>query len=131
MSFGGLAIGAVAFGGCSIGLLAIAGLSMGVWAAGGAAAFGYLAIGGAFALAWKAACASTAIAHHYAIGPGLALAQNANDAFAQAFVRSHALFRLSDPRIFSLVVGLCWLPMLVVIWQSLRIRRRLRDDESW
>lgn len=130
LSFGGIAIGAVAFGGLGLGVLALAGLAIGFWAAGGAAAFGYLALSGACAIGWMGACGSAAIAYHYAVGSGYALAPYANNATAKAFVETHAFYLLAKPKVFSTVVGLCWLPVLLLIWQSFRRRKKLREGAA-
>jgi len=130
-AFGGLAIGAFAFGGLGLGLLCVGGIAIGYFAAGGAAGIGWMSLSGACAIAWKAACgASAAMAREYAVGPTFAAADHANDAAAKAFVHHQIFFKLADPKAFSTVIGLCWLPIILVIWQSMLIRKRLRDGST-
>ena len=123
VSVGGAAVGLVAIGGTGLGLLSFAGMAMGVWATGGAAV-GYLAFGGC-AMGWLAASGGSAVAHGYAVG-GAAFAQHANDAAARAFMQNSLSFfyakALMDHALFLL-----WLPMGLLVWQLLRMRRKQAD----
>jgi hypothetical protein len=130
ISFGGIAIGVVAFGGLGFGVLALAGLAAGIWAAGGAAAFGCFAVSGGCAIAWTGAQGAAAIAHDFARGSAMAMAQHANDATAETFLADQRFFAMSNPKVFTAVMGLCWLPMLFLLWQTRRAMKALRAKAS-
>lgn len=130
IAFGGVAVGVISFGGLGIGLLSIAGVAFGGWAAGGAAAVGYYAISGACAIGWMAAHGTAAFAHYFASGNAPVIAQHANDEAAKIFIQSRGFFALANPKTFSTVTGLCWLPMLLVIWQGFRTRKALREKAA-
>jgi hypothetical protein len=126
ISIGGVSVGIASFGGIAGGVLAGGGLAIGLWAVGGAA-LGYLASGGV-AMAWHAAQGGLAIAHDFAQG-GVAHAAHANDAFARAFFESHSFFQYAGDamRGGSWVALLCWLPMILILWHTVRIRRAQRQ----
>jgi hypothetical protein len=89
----------------------------------GGFASGYMAVGGC-ALGWEAAQGGLAIAHELAQG-GLALGAHANDSVAKAYFAHPAL--LFNKQLFDTVMILCWLPLLLPIWQYFRSRQRRRD----
>jgi len=122
VSIGGAVVGLVAIGGGALGLLSIAGVAVGVWANGGAA-LGYLASGGG-AMGWLAAHGGAAVAHSFAVG-GSAVAEHANDAAARAFIRGNVFFQYSE-RFMRHGELLIWLPMTLVVWQLLSLRRTRR-----
>ena len=126
ISMGGFAVGLVAMGGGAMGLLSCAGLALGGWAVGGGAA-GYDAFAGG-ALGWRAAMGGMAVAREFAVG-GAAFAQHANDAIARAFMQNSLFFPHAEAfmRHASLLI---WLPMLLVVWQAMRVRRRLQAQAS-
>jgi RNA polymerase sigma factor (sigma-70 family) len=126
ISFGGCAVGLVSCGGVGLGLISIAGFAVGGWAMGGAAV-GYLA-GGGCALGWLAAKGGMAVAHTYAIG-GSAHALNFNDDVARTFM-AQSPFLSHDDWFLSNVALLAWLPMLLVFWQFLRIRKARRTQSQ-
>jgi len=132
LAVGGLAVGPVSFGGASLGLLsvggaaagvcALGGLGVGLWAVGGVAV-GYLATGGC-ALAWEAAQGGLAVARGFALG-GAAFAAHVNDAAAQDFMTHNVFMRIAMKGMRqSWILNLVWLPMLLVIWQAMRLRNR-------
>jgi RNA polymerase sigma factor (sigma-70 family) len=123
VSIGGAAVGLVAIGGGALGLLSIAGVAVGIWANGGAA-LGYLASGGG-ALGWLAADGGAAVAHSFAVG-GSAAAEHANDEVARAFIQHSAFFQYSD-RFMRHAQLLIWLPMTLIVWQLLSLRRTPRQ----
>lgn len=121
ISLGGGAVGLLALGGAGIGLFSLSGMAIGVWAIGGVAV-GYLACGGA-AMGWLAAAGGSAVARGYAIG-GMAAASHANDSIAREFIRTDAFLGGAQAMLqsgwFQVV---CWLPMLLVVWQIWRMRK--------
>jgi RNA polymerase sigma factor (sigma-70 family) len=125
ISFGGIAVGLVTLGGIAMGLLSFGGFSLGPWAIGGMATGGQ-AFGGC-AIAWWAAQGGVAVAHGFAIG-GVALAQHANDAAAEAFIRDAAFFQhaLAVMR-YAQWLNLLWLlPLALWWWQRKNNRKPLR-----
>ena len=123
ISIGGAAVGLVAIGGGALGLLSFAGVAMGFWANGGAA-LGYLASGGG-AMGWLAAHGGAAVAHSFAVG-GSAAAEHANDEAARAFMQHNVFFQYSE-RFMRHAELLIWLPMTLVVWQLLSLRRTRRQ----
>jgi len=123
ISIGGAAVGLLAIGGGALGLLSIAGVAVGIWANGGAA-LGYLASGGG-AMGWLAAHGGAAVAHSFAVG-GNAVAQHANDEAARAFMQHNVFFQYSA-RFMRHAELLIWLPMTLVVWQILSLRRTRRQ----
>jgi len=123
ISIGGAAMGLLAIGGGALGLLSFAGVAVGFWANGGAA-LGYLASGGG-AMGWLAAHGSAAVAHSFAVG-GSAVAEHANDAAARAFVQQNVFFQYSA-HFMRHAELLIWLPMTLVVWQLLSLRRAGRQ----
>ena len=121
ISVGGAAIGLVAIGGACLGLLAIGGFALGGLALGGGAV-GVVA-GGGVATAWLGAEGGLAVAREFAIG-GQALARHANDAVAREFFAQYPWMDLSQARDRNGWVKLCWLLILLVVWQSMQARRR-------
>ena len=120
-SLGGFALGIVPIGGVAVGLLALGGIGLAIWSVGGVGV-GYLSVGG-FALGWKGAFGGLAVAREVAVG-GAAYAEHANDAVAKTFLAndlflSHAMDGLSGAWWMNLV----WLPFLLVIWKSMRLRK--------
>jgi hypothetical protein len=86
---------------------------------------GYLASGGC-ALGWLGAVGGGAVAQVYAVG-GAALGQHANDAAAVAFAQQNTFLRLAQDTLQGgWLMVLCWWPMMLVLWQVLRLRRRGR-----
>ncbi len=135
-AFGGFAVGAVSVGGVAVGLLAIGGGTLGVlsfggvalggWAVGGVAV-GYMAAGGS-ALGWLAASGGAAVAHDFAIG-GTAFAEHANDAAARAFAGDRVFFRFAT-WLVRYAIALIWLPMALVVWQLITLRRNRQLCDS-
>lgn len=124
ISMGGAAVGLVSMGGAGLGVLSMAGLAMGYWAAGGVAV-GYLAIGGC-ALGWQGALGGLAWAHEFALG-GAAVAAHANDPAARTFLENHGFMSAAQSILRSgWISSLSWLPILLVVWMALRMRRRLQ-----
>jgi RNA polymerase sigma factor (sigma-70 family) len=120
VSVGGFALGLLAIGGFGLGLLSVAGFALGLWAVGGAAV-GYLASGG-FALGWLAANGGAAVAHDFAVG-GTTFARHANDEVARAFLKNNAFF-IYGAMLMQRATLLIWLPVVLVIWQMLLLRRQ-------
>jgi len=127
ISFGGAAVGLVAIGGACFGLLAIGGFALGGLAMGGGA-IGIVAAGGA-ATAWIGAEGGLAVAREFALG-GQALAQHANDAAAREFFAQYPWMDMTKAGNRSWFVTLCWLPMLLVIWQGVKARRKRKGPAS-
>jgi RNA polymerase sigma factor (sigma-70 family) len=123
IGIGGAALGLVGFGGVAVGGLTFAGLAIGYWAIGGCAV-GYLAYGGS-ALAWHAAMGGAAVAREFALG-GAAFAPHANDAVAMNAIRALPFFQNAKFIMANLSL-LAWLPMGVLIWQGLRMRKMQRQ----
>ena len=119
ISTGGVAVGLVAIGGVALGVLSFAGMAFGVWAVGGGAV-GYMATGGS-AFAWLAADGGAAVAHDFALG-GAAFAQHANDAAAKAFAEQSTFLRFAG-WLSKHATMLIWLPMALVVWQLIALRR--------
>jgi len=129
ISLGGASVGLVALGGAGLGFVSIAGLAVGAYAAGGAA-IGYVACGGA-ALAWHLAEGGMAVAHDYALG-GAVQARHANDALAHSVGDGLPLLRRALRSIlsqsgFGWFQTICWSPILLLIWQSKRTLRAMRE----
>lgn len=124
ISMGGAAVGLIAMGGVSAGILALGGVALGGLALGGGA-IGIVAAGGV-ATAWLGAEGGLAIAREFALG-GAALARHANDADARAFFAQYPWMDLTRATNRNWFVTLCWLPMLLVAWQALRMRKRRRQ----
>ncbi len=122
ISMGGIAVGLLSFGGAALGVCSLAGLALGYWALGGLAVGGFAT--GGVALAWQAAVGGAAVAREFAVG-GLAHAAHANNALARAFADEHSFFRVARAVMRSNWFWLsCWAPMLLVLWQSLRLQRQ-------
>ena len=120
ISFGGVAVGLFAMGGFALGTMTFGGFSMGWWALGGMAV-GWQAYGGG-ALAWSAAQGGMAVAHDFALG-GVALAQHANDAVAEAFFKQSDFFRNAQAVLrHSQWLYLLFLVPLALWWRSRRAR---------
>ena len=102
--------------------MTFAGLAIGYWAIGGCAV-GYLAYGGS-ALAWHAAVGGAAVAREFGLG-GAAFAPHANDPVAMEAIRAMPFFQNARFIMANLSV-LAWLPMGVLIWQWLQIRKMQR-----
>ena len=83
-----MAFGGVAVGGLGLGVISFAGVSLGGYAIGGLAA-GFLAMGG-LAIGWECALGGAAFAKEYAIG-GYAIAEHANDAEAQEYLKTNVV----------------------------------------
>jgi hypothetical protein len=126
ISIGGVALGAISLGGLALGLSGCGGVGIGGWAMGGLA-LGYMA-SGSCAIAWLAAQGAGAMAHGFATG-GIALAHHANDAAAREFIAGNNFFSRADGFTksgwFALI---CFSPMGLMLWQTIRLRRRLRRD---
>jgi len=120
ISMGGAAVGVIAIGGVSVGLLAVGGFALGGLAMGGGA-IGITAAGGV-ATAWTGAQGGLAVAREFALG-GQALAHHANDAVAREYFGQFPWMDMSKAGNRSWWVTLCWLPMLVVVWQGVRVRK--------
>lgn len=125
VSVGGAAFGLVGIGGVALGLFAFAGCGIGYWAMGGCA-LGYLAFGGS-ALGWHAAMGGAAVAHDFALG-GAAFAPHANDAVASATVQNMGFFQ-NAKLIMANASLLIWLPVVMLIWQALRVQKRSAQSE--
>ena len=122
---GGFSIGLVALGGAALGALSYGGLAVGLWAATGGLAIGYLAHGGC-ALAWHAASGGMAVAHDFAIG-GSTHAAHANDALAKEAIGGIPFFRLAEAFMRQpILINLVWLPLILMLVQARRARRKLR-----
>ena len=126
ISVGGAAFGLVGIGGVALGLFAFAGCGIGYWAMGGCA-LGYLAFGGS-ALAWHAAIGGAAVAREFALG-GAAFAPHANDAIASAAVHDIGFFQ-NAKLIMANASLLIWLPVVMLIWQALRVQKRIAQREQ-
>jgi hypothetical protein len=123
VSVGGVALGAVTLGGLALGVIGCGGVGIGVWALGGLA-MGYMA-SGSCAIAWLAAQGAGALAHEFAAG-GVALAEHANDEAAREFIANASFFSRADWFMKSgLFALLCFSPMGLMLWQTIRLRRRL------
>lgn len=124
ISIGGVALGGLTLGGLGLGLVGCGGVGIGFWAMGGLA-LGYVA-SGSCAVAWLAAQGAGAIAHGFAVG-GVAVAQHANDAAAREFIASNSFFSRAELFMKSgLFALLCFSPMGLMLWQTLRLRSRIR-----
>jgi hypothetical protein len=110
----------LAIGGGAVGLFSFAGMAIGIWALGGAA-IGYAASGGG-AAAWLAATGGCAIARDFALG-GLGGAAHFNDQAARAFVAQDFFFR-HVASLMQQAMFLVWLPLGLVLWQMLRVRKQ-------
>jgi hypothetical protein len=126
VSVGGFAVGLLAIGGFGLGLLSMAGFALGVCALGGGAV-GYLASGG-FALGWLAAYGGSAVAHDFAVG-GTTFARHANDELARAFLQNNAFF-IHGSMLMKRAMLLIWLPVVLLIWQILLIKRQPDSAQS-
>lgn len=135
-AFGGISIGGLSFGGLSLGLISIGGLAVGGaalgggalgWLAAGGLAVGYYAVGGA-ALAWKAAIGGFAAAHHFAVG-GQAIATFANDQTAREAISKLTLMTTLESwmKPQGLIASLVWLPVTLVIVQSIMVFRKKKQ----
>jgi hypothetical protein len=123
LAVGGVAVGGISLGGFGIGILAVGGMAAGVFAVGGLA-FGGVAVGGA-ALAWWAASGGLAVARDFAMG-GIAAAQHANDAAAQALVVQHPFFRVSR----RVLEHSRWLVLLALLPVVMILLRRVRGARA-
>jgi predicted Zn-dependent peptidase len=123
ISMGGVAVGLIAIGGASVGLLAVGGFALGGLAMGGGA-IGIVAAGGV-ATGLIGAEGGLAVAREFALG-GKALAQHANDPAAREYFGQFPWMDLTKAGNRSWFLTLCWLPMLLVIWQGVRARKRSR-----
>lgn len=130
---GGLSVGLISLGGVAAGIFSVGGLSVGALAVGGCAVghhvlaglgFGMVGFGGLI-VAWKMAVGGLAISHEIALG-GMALAQHANDTLARAAVESNA-FMQKGKWIAANGNAIVWLPILLVVWQGLQMRRKKRS----
>jgi hypothetical protein len=65
------------------------------------------------------------VAHSFAVG-GSAVAEHANDAAARAFVQQNVFFQYSA-HFMRHAELLIWLPMTLVVWQLLSLRRAGRQ----
>jgi len=126
ISTGGLSLGVIAAGGLAAGAIAWGGLAFGLWAVGGLAV-GRLAFGG-IAFAWHAALGGLSMAHDFALGDQ-ALAAHANDEAARIALRSLRFFQHAQESMLWVPV-ICWLPMLVVLWQGKRALRIVRENSE-
>jgi hypothetical protein len=125
ISLGGVALGGFTLGGLGLGLVGCGGVGIGFWAMGGLA-LGYVA-SGTCAVAWLAAQGAGAIAHGFAVG-GVAVAQHANDTAAREFIASASFFSRADWFMKSgLFALLCFSPMALMLWQTIRLRKRMRQ----
>jgi hypothetical protein len=125
LSFGGLAAGLVPFGGLAVGLAPLGAFSFGAWAMGGFVV-GWQAFGGC-ALAWSAAQGGVAVAHDFALA-GVALAQSANDAAAEVFIRNSAFFQRAMAAVpYAYWLYLVWLLPLALWWRTRRMASRCRS----
>jgi hypothetical protein len=124
ISVGGVALGGLTLGGLGLGLVGCGGVGVGFWAMGGLA-LGYVA-SGSCAVAWLAAQGAGAIAHGFAVG-GIAFAEHANDAAARELIASTSFFSRAEwfqkSGLFAL---LCFSPMGLMLWQMIRLRKRVR-----
>jgi len=120
ISLGGVAVGIVALGGAAVGLFSFAGVAVGLWALGGAAV-GYAAYGGG-AVAWQAAQGGYAIAREFALGSTV-FAHHANDEAARLFFQNNNFFA-QGARLMQHAMFVIWLPVALIFWQVLRVRRR-------
>ena len=120
ISLGGFAIGLLALGGAAVGLLSFAGIAIGIGAMGGAAV-GYAAYGGG-AVAWMAAQGGYAVAHEFALGD-TALALHPNDELARLFFHNNGFFA-QVAKLMQHAMLVIWLPVSLVFWQALRVRRQ-------
>jgi hypothetical protein len=127
ISFGGVAVGLIAVGGACAGLLAIGGFALGGLALGGGAV-GFVAAGGV-ATAGLGAQGGLAAAREFAL-VGQALAQHANDAVAREYFAQYRWMDMSKAGTRTWFTILCWLLMLLLVWQGLRARRKRRQAES-
>jgi hypothetical protein len=126
ISCGGCSIGLLAFGGSAVGLLTFGGFSLGMWAMGGQA-IGLLAFGGC-AIGWSAAEGGAAVARDYALG-GIALANQANNAVAAAFIHNHSFFQNAEAAMhYFFWLNLLWIVPLVVWWRM--VARRAKQLSS-
>ena len=119
VSIGGMAVGPIAIGGIGIGGAVVAGMAIGGAALGGMA-LGYIALGGT-CIGWLAARGGLSIAHDYAQGR-IAMAPHANDSIATAFFANHDVFAWAD-WITGHAIHLVWIPVLIIGWQILSVRR--------
>jgi hypothetical protein len=134
LAAGGIAVGGISLGGASVGLISVGGASLGLFALGGfalggialgGAAIGVLATGG-MAIGLIGAAGGMAVARDFALG-GLALARQANDAGAREFFSHYGWMDLTRAR-NHWWMNLCWLPMLLVVWQGVQARRCKRNS---
>ena len=126
VSVGGVAVGLLAIGGCTLGVFSFGGVALGGWAVGGVA-LGYMAAG-AGAVGWLAASGGAAVAHDFAIG-GTAFAHHANDAAARAFAGDSLFLRVAT-WLVRYAISLIGLPMALVVWQLITLRRNRQSSES-
>lgn len=119
MSLGGCSVGLISLGGVAIGALSMGGFAIGAWAIGGAA-LGWLACGGC-AVAWEAAKGGMAAAHWFSVG-GSSHAIHANDDLANEFMNQNYFMSHGDLWLSNSVL-VCWLPLVMVVWQAMRIRK--------
>ena len=128
ISFGGFAVGLLTLGGFAVGLVPFGGFSFGPWAIGGMAV-GLQAFGGC-AVGWQAAEGGVAVAREFAVGP-VALAQHANDAVAEAFIRNSTFFQntLAVMR-YAYWINLVGLLPLALWWRTVVRARRRKEGGS-
>jgi len=138
-SMGGIAFGGISLGGASVGLLGIGGVTLGALSLGGAAfgwwasggmAVGWLAHGG-FAAGWHAAMGGLAVAHEFAMG-GTAHSLHANNEIAQAALANLPFFAAANALMKNpfWLATISWLPMMLVIWQGMRVRKALKKQRA-
>jgi hypothetical protein len=127
IGMGGVGIGLIGFGGAALGVVSGAGLAIGGWAVGGVAV-GWFAFGGC-ALGWQAAIGGMAVAKHFALG-GLGFAEVFNNRAAAEYIYSLKFYNVANHALRSgWFQALIWMPMGVVIWQALRLRKQRRQRQ--
>jgi len=91
---------------------------------------GVVAVGG-MAMAWIGAEGGLAAAREFAVG-GQTLAPHANDAVARQFFAHHRWMDLTRAGTRTWFTALCWLPLVLVIWQARRVRklRQLKEGSG-
>jgi RNA polymerase sigma factor (sigma-70 family) len=120
LSFGGAAVGAFSFGGVVLGGLAMGGLGIGYYVLAGLGV-GMVGFGGLI-VAWQMAVGGLAVGHEIAVG-GMAIAQHANDSVARAAVQA-STFMQNGQWLAKHANAMAWLPIALVMWQSIRLRRK-------
>ena len=127
IGMGGVGIGLIGIGGAALGVVSGAGLAIGGWAVGGVA-MGWFAFGGC-ALGWQAAIGGMAVAKHFALG-GLGFAEVFNNQAAAEYIHSLKFYSVANNALRSgWFQALVWMPMGVVIWQALRLRKQRRQRQ--